>query len=60
MLAFGIETFDGNDFLRTASPLRWTVQAPQRPAPQPNFVPVIRKCSRMTHNSGVSFGTSTE
>src|SRR5271170_7497789 len=45
---------------RTASPLRWTVQAPHRPAPQPNFVPVICKCSRTTHKSGVSFGTSTE
>src|SRR5262249_22008685 len=71
MLALGIETFDGGDFcagrLRYRglagayrSPLRWTVQAPHKPAPQPNFVPVICKCSRMTHNRGVSFGTSTE
>src|SRR5262245_2905315 len=45
---------------RTASPLRWTVQAPQRPAPQPNFVPVICSCSRMTHRSGVSLAASTD
>src|SRR5882757_3242168 len=45
---------------RTASPLRWTVQAPHRPAPQPNFVPVICNCSRMTHNSGVSLAASTD
>ena len=72
MLALGVETFDRGDLLageasetavwqeRTASPLRWTVHAPHKPAPQPNFVPVICRCSRMTHNSGVSFGTSTE
>ena len=72
MFALGLEAFDGGDLLaggladtavwqeRTASPLRWTVQAPHKPAPQPNFVPVICRCSRMTHNSGVSFGTSTE
>src|SRR4029079_6292041 len=45
---------------RTASPLRWTVQAPQRPAPQPNFVPVICNCSRMTQSSGVSLDASTD
>src|SRR5215213_8532590 len=45
---------------RTASPLTWTVQAPQRPAPQPNFVPVICNCSRMTHSSGVSLDASTD
>src|SRR5262245_49985393 len=45
---------------RTASPLRCTVQAPQRPAPQPNFVPVICNCSRMAHSSGVSFAASTD
>src|SRR5271169_6732798 len=45
---------------RTASPLIWTVQAPQSPAPQPNFVPVICNCSRMTQSSGVSFAASTD
>src|SRR5438477_5563328 len=45
---------------RTASPLTWTVQAPQRPAPQPNLVPVICNCSRMTQSSGVSFAASTD
>src|SRR4051794_11734436 len=45
---------------RTASPLRCTVQAPQSPAPQPNFVPVICSCSRMTHNNGVSPAASTD
>src|SRR3954463_8798963 len=45
---------------RTASPLTWTVQAPQRPAPQPNLVPVICNCSRMTQSSGVSLAASTD
>src|SRR5215208_2838026 len=45
---------------RTASPLTWTVQAPQRPAPQPNFVPVICNCSRITQSSGVSLDASTD
>src|SRR3954463_4077505 len=45
---------------RTASPFRCTVQAPQRPAPQPNFVPVICNCSRMTQSSGVSLDASTD
>src|SRR6478752_7004956 len=45
---------------RTASPLTWTVQAPHRPAPQPNFVPVICNCSRMTQSSGVSLDASTD
>src|SRR6476646_1962705 len=44
----------------TASPLTWTVQAPHRPAPQPNFVPVICSCSRMTQSSGVSLAASTD
>jgi hypothetical protein len=38
----------------TASPLRWTVQAPHRLIPQPYFVPVRRRWSRKTHRSGVS------
>src|SRR5215813_9841864 len=45
---------------RTASPLRWTVHAPQRPAPHPNLVPVICNCSRMTQSSGVSLAASTD
>src|SRR6202021_4083927 len=45
---------------RTASPLTCTVQAPQRPAPQPNLVPVICNCSRMAHSSGESFAASTD
>src|SRR5690348_14427537 len=44
---------------RTAVPSRCTVQAPQRPAPQPNLVPVICKCSRMTQSKGVSSAAST-
>src|ERR1043166_1432561 len=44
----------------TASPWTWTVQAPHRPAPQPNLVPVICNCSRMTQSSGVSFAASTD
>src|SRR6185369_1167055 len=45
---------------RTASPFRCTVQAPHRPAPQPNFAPVICNCSRMTQSSGVSPAASTD
>src|SRR5882757_7284937 len=45
---------------RTASPLTCTVQAPHRPAPQPNFVPVICNCSRIAHRSGVSLTASTD
>src|ERR1035438_1351 len=40
--------------LRTASPFRCTVHAPQSPAPQPNFVPVICRRSRKYHSSGIS------
>src|ERR1700676_1064820 len=45
---------------RTASPLTCTVQAPHRPAPQPNLVPVICNCSRIAHRSGVSLTASTD
>ena len=34
-----------------------TVQAPQLAMPQPNLVPVSLRCSRSTHNSGVSSST---
>src|SRR5258708_18115301 len=45
---------------RTATPSRCTVQAPHRPAPEPNLVPVICSCSRMTQSSGVSLAASTD
>src|SRR6266446_934373 len=44
---------------RTATPSRCTVQAPHRPAPQPNLVPIICSCSRMTQSKGVSSAVST-
>src|SRR5205807_8127812 len=44
---------------RTALPSRCTVQAPHRPDPQPNLVPVNFRCSRTTQSSGVSGSTST-
>src|SRR4029077_671687 len=44
---------------RTGAPSTCTVHAPQRPAPQPNFVPVNCKVSRNTQSSGVSGPTFT-
>src|SRR5581483_11303161 len=44
---------------RTASPSRWTVQAPHRAMPQPNLVPVRPSVSRSTQSSGVSPETFT-
>ncbi len=44
---------------RTALPSTWTVQAPHRPEPQPNLVPVSFRCSRTTQSSGVLASTST-
>src|SRR5678815_1714829 len=44
---------------RTALPFTWTVQAPHKPAPQPNLVPFMSRTSRSTHNRGESAGTST-
>src|SRR5436190_19072470 len=44
---------------RTALPSTWTVQAPHRPEPQPNLVPVSFKCSRTTQSKGVSDSAST-
>jgi len=38
---------------RVACPSMCTVQAPQEAMPQPNLVPVIFRCSRNTHSSGV-------
>src|SRR5436309_2226375 len=37
-----------------------TVQAPHRPVPQPNLVPVSLRSSRSTHNSGVAGGASVD
>jgi len=45
---------------RVASPLIWTVQAPQSAMPQPNFVPVMFRVSRSTQSSGMSGLTSTD
>src|SRR5258708_18869375 len=44
---------------RVASPLIWTVQAPQSAMPQPNFVPVMFSVSRSTQSSGMSGLTAT-
>ena len=44
---------------RTALPSRWTVHAPQSPAPQPNLLPFKSSSSRSTQRSGVSPSTST-
>jgi len=44
---------------RTAAPSTCTVQAPQRPAPQPNFVPLSSNVSRSTQSSGVCGVTLT-
>jgi hypothetical protein len=45
---------------RCAAPSMWTVQAPQRPAPQPYLVPVKPTWSRIAHRSGVFGSASTE
>src|SRR5215510_930747 len=44
---------------RTALPSIWTVQAPHRPEPHPNLVPVSLRCSRTTQSSGVLGAAST-
>src|SRR5204862_802806 len=44
---------------RMAWPSRWTVQAPHRAMPQPNFVPVNPKESRITQSKGVEGSSST-
>src|ERR1700746_4107577 len=49
----------GSEHDRIGVPSTWTVQAPQRPTPQPNLVPVRPSVSRRTHKSGVSGSTST-
>src|SRR5262245_26613184 len=45
---------------RMGWPSRCTVQAPQRAAPQPNFVPIRPRLSRITQRSGVVGSASTE
>src|SRR5262249_7217184 len=37
-----------------------TIQAPHRPVPQPNLVPVSLRPSRITHNNGVAGGASVD
>src|SRR5262249_19909690 len=37
-----------------------TMQAPHRPVPQPNLVPVSFRPSRITHNNGVAGGASVD
>src|SRR5712692_2189850 len=44
--------------VRIGAPSICMVQAPQTPMPQPNLLPVRRRCSRTTHNSGTSSGPS--
>src|SRR5215475_833869 len=41
-------------------PSMCTMQAPHRPVPQPNLVPVSLKSSRITHNNGVVGGASVD
>src|SRR5262249_42393271 len=41
-------------------PSMCTVQAPHKPVPQPNLVPVSLRSSRSTHNSGVASGASVD
>src|ERR1700675_1079109 len=48
----------GSTHERTAAPSKCTVQAPQSAMPQPNFVPVMPRWSRSTHNKGVSSAAS--
>src|SRR5262245_28241739 len=49
----------GKEQDRTGAPSTWSVQAPQRAMPQPNFVPVSPSCSRTTQRRGVSGSAST-
>src|SRR5580692_3356209 len=43
-----------------ARPSTCTVQAPQKPIPQPNLVPVRPSSSRITQSNGASSGLCTE
>src|SRR6476659_135840 len=40
--------------LRAASPLTWTVHAPHKPMPQPNFEPVSSSSSRRYQSRGMA------
>ena len=65
MLALRVQALDRRDLpadgvgrrdaehARTDVPSKWTVQAPHWPMPQPNFVPVSRRRSRITQSRGV-------
>ena len=44
--------------VRIGSPSMCIVQAPHAPTPQPNLLPVSRRCSRTTQSSGTSSGPS--
>src|SRR5262245_18502275 len=50
----------GTTHERTGLPSRCTVQAPHSDCPQPYFVPVRPRKSRMTHSRGMSGSTFTE
>jgi len=67
VLALGIETFDRDDLL--SSDLRYSdlagsyclaVEMDGASATQTCAASEFRRCSRITHNKGVSFATSTE
>ena len=45
---------------RMAAPSRWTVQAPHKACPQPNFVPVACSTSRRYQSRGMSASPSKE
>ena len=59
VMLFPATSETGVEHDRIADPSTCTVQAPQSPAPQPNFVPVSSSVSRNTHSNGVSGETLT-
>src|SRR5579863_1370187 len=59
VIFFAVACETGVEQERTGAPSTWTVHAPHRPAPQPNFVPVSSSVSRRTQSRGVSGATST-
>src|SRR5579864_3687377 len=50
--------FMGVRQLRVALPSMWTVQAPHKPMPHPNLVPVSSTKSRRYHSRGISASPS--
>src|SRR5579862_952198 len=44
---------------RMATPSKWTVHAPHRDIPQPNFVPLSPTMSRMAQSKGIWGSTSS-